>query len=523
MTDIFDARLAREIQYEKQRQYLDRYEDPSILRSRLLQAQRDAAKVPLSKPLLKQQKKRKTKVGRKKKTIKGETAREKRLMKIFEKGQRREPGQEEVKVVGDDALEKRRLDLQERQHREQLARDDIRLRAETRRHQEEMGIRRGELAAARADRAAARAAGGGGGAPAAGPVYHPPVYHPPVYHAPVVGGGGGGGARAERGDVPRGPPGRQAVRGTGWAVRAPAPEPEPRRRGGADPELEAVFAALPDFAKLQQDRDKLEAQRIEAWRARDDKFEQSRQLNLRADEEGRSRAAEENAKMRDELRQTMEAIRQRDKRIEEREAERDVLRRERRPSPERQSRRSHRSPSQPAARPRSPEQGAGELGTVQRDLINAADQWEEDVRRGFGRVGREPQERTTEWIGDQRNRIIGGRDPIDYQNWVRDHPPPSSPVGARRRSPPASPAVRAPSPEPQGSPPASPPVRRGSPVQSPRPGISRPPPSSPEGPSQMTPREQAAEQAHLLRQPQGGGRSQLVEEAEEELQRIGSP
>ena len=39
MTDIFDARQAREIQYEKQRHYLDRYEDPSILRSRLLQAQ----------------------------------------------------------------------------------------------------------------------------------------------------------------------------------------------------------------------------------------------------------------------------------------------------------------------------------------------------------------------------------------------------------------------------------------------------------------------------------------------------
>ena len=509
MTDIFDARQAREIQYEKQRHYLDRYEDPSILRSRLLQAQQVAGQVPLSKPLLKKQKKRKTKIGRKRK-LKGETAREKRLLKIIEKGQRREPGQEEVKVVGHDALERRRLDLQEQQHRETIAATGIQAALERQ-------LRR--------DLAAAAAAGGGGGAPAAGPVYHPPVYHPPVYHAPVVGGGGGGGARAERGDVPRGPPGRQAVRGTGWAVRAPAPEPEPRRRGGADPELEAVFAALPDFAKLQQDRDKLEAQRIEAWRARDDKFEQSRQLNLRADEEGRSRAAEENAKMRDELRQTMEAIRQRDKRIEEREAERDVLRRERRPSPERPSRRSHRSPpsEQPAARPRSPEQGAGELGTVQRDLINAADQWEEDVRRGFGRVGREPQERTTEWIGDQRERIIGGRDPIDYQNWVRDHPPPSSPVGARRRSPPSSPAVRAPSPEPQGSPPASPPVRRGSPVQSPRPGISRPPPSSPQGPRQMTPREQAAEQAHLLRQPQGGGRSQLVEEAEEELQRIGSP
>ena len=296
MTDIFDARQAREIQYEKQRHYLDRYEDPSILRSRLLQAQQVAGQVPLSKQLLKKQKKRKTKIGRKRK-VKGETAREKRLLKIIEKGQRREPGQEAVKLVGDDALEKRRLDLQEQQHRDQLARDDIRLRAETRRHQEEMGIRRGELAAARADRAAARAAGGGGGggAPPAGPVYHPPVYHPPVYHAPV----GGGGARAERGDVPRRAP-------------PPAPEPEPRRRGGGDPELAAVFAALPDFAKLQQDRDKIEAQRIEAWRARDDKFEQTRQLNLRADEEGRSRAAEENARMRDELRQTMEAIRDRE-------------------------------------------------------------------------------------------------------------------------------------------------------------------------------------------------------------------
>ena len=495
MTDIFDARQAREIQYEKQRHYLDRYEDPSILRSRLLQAQQVAGQVPLSKQLLKKQKKRKTKIGRKRK-LKGETAREKRLLKIIEKGQRREPGQEAVKLVGDDTLEKRRLDLQEQQHRETIAAAGIQAALERQ-------LRR-DLAAA---------------APAPPRINVAPVINLP----PVVGGGGAGGARAP---APRGAP-------------APAPEPEavpmgrsrartptkvfsPRRRkgrGGSDPELEAVFAALPDFAKLQQDRDKLEAQRIEAWRARDDKFEQSRQLNLRADEEGRSRAAEENARMRDELRQTMEAIRDREVRVDEREAERDALRRERRPSPERPSRRSHRSPpsEQPAARPRSPEQGAGELGTVQRDLINAADQWEEDVRRGFGRVGREPQERTTEWIGDQRNRIIGGRDPIDYQNWVRDHPPPSSPVGARRRSPPASPAVRAPAPKPQRSPRASPPVL------SPRPGISRPPPSSPEGPSQMTPREQAAEQAHLLRQPQGGGRSQLVEEAEEELQRIGSP
>ena len=91
MTDIFDARLARQIQYDKQRHagnliksekfYLDRYEDPALVRSRLLESQRLASQVALSKELVKKQKKRKKKVSKKIK-LKGETAREKRLMKI---------------------------------------------------------------------------------------------------------------------------------------------------------------------------------------------------------------------------------------------------------------------------------------------------------------------------------------------------------------------------------------------------------------------------------------------------------
>ena len=90
MTDIFDARLARRIQYDRQRHYkveavrdrpdpqqypdagryrgggyLDRYEDPALVRSRLLESQRLASQVALSKPLLQKQKKRKKKVSKK--------------------------------------------------------------------------------------------------------------------------------------------------------------------------------------------------------------------------------------------------------------------------------------------------------------------------------------------------------------------------------------------------------------------------------------------------------------------------
>lgn len=146
----------------------NRFQPQDINRIRLLQSQRLAGQVPISERLKKEQKKKKKK-ARKTKNLKGDLARNLTEQRRFVKGERRDKDTEEPRIVGDPKpvpvglgydpeIERRRLDIQQAVI-DQNRLDRIADRAEGRRRQEaELGVRRGELAAGRADRALIRGA-----------------------------------------------------------------------------------------------------------------------------------------------------------------------------------------------------------------------------------------------------------------------------------------------------------------------------------------------------------------------------
>ena len=116
-----------------------------INRLRLLEFQRLAGKVPVSERLKKEQKRRKKKARRTK-----QLREEPRIVG--------DPKPVPVGAAYDPEIERRRLDIQQAVI-DQNRLDRIADRAETRRRQEaELAVRRGELAAGRAERALIRAA-----------------------------------------------------------------------------------------------------------------------------------------------------------------------------------------------------------------------------------------------------------------------------------------------------------------------------------------------------------------------------
>ena len=163
-----------------------RFQPDNIDRIRLLQAQRLAGQVPVSERLKKDQKKKKKK-ARKTKALRGDLARNLTEQRRFVKGERREKDTEEPRIVGDPApvpagfaydpaIEKRRLDLQEAAETQRRLEVVADRREQARRQDAELAVRRGELAAGRADRALIRAAI----PPPAAPIVIPPAAAPVI-------------------------------------------------------------------------------------------------------------------------------------------------------------------------------------------------------------------------------------------------------------------------------------------------------------------------------------------------------
>ena len=141
-----------------------RFQPENIDRIRLLQAQREAGKKPITEKLLKQVKKTRKK-GRKTKVLRGETARNIREQRRFERGERRDRPEDEPRIVGeprntglayDPDIERRRLDIQAQQLADANLRALADRRAQAVAQERELAVRRGELAAARAERALER-------------------------------------------------------------------------------------------------------------------------------------------------------------------------------------------------------------------------------------------------------------------------------------------------------------------------------------------------------------------------------
>ena len=137
------------------------FQPENIDRIRLLAAQREAGKTPISEALKKQLKKTRKK-ARRTKALRGEVGRAVREQKRFEKGERREKPEEEPRIVGepkntgiayDPDIERRRLDIQERANQDA----NLRALAEARRDRiaqdRELADRRAARAEARAERA----------------------------------------------------------------------------------------------------------------------------------------------------------------------------------------------------------------------------------------------------------------------------------------------------------------------------------------------------------------------------------
>jgi len=168
----------------------NRFQPDNIDRIRLLQAQRLAGQVPVSERLKKEQKKRKKK-ARRTKQLRGDLARNLTEQRRFVKGERRDKDTEEPRIVGDPKplpmgaaydpeIERRKLDIQQATI-DQNRLDRIADRAEARRRQEaELAVRRGELAAGRAERALIRAAIPAAAPQAAAPIVIPPAAAPDI-------------------------------------------------------------------------------------------------------------------------------------------------------------------------------------------------------------------------------------------------------------------------------------------------------------------------------------------------------
>ena len=181
MSNLFERKESRELQNLRQRQAgsviqinpnlkgFTRRFDPDVSRAALLRAQRERA--PTSAQLeksvgVKAVKKLKKRRG---KNLRGETARNIREQRRFERGERRDRPEQEPRIVGDPApaaaaapvdpaLERRRLDLEEARDRNRQLDRAAQRRADQAAQERELAVRRGELAGARVDRAAAAAA-----------------------------------------------------------------------------------------------------------------------------------------------------------------------------------------------------------------------------------------------------------------------------------------------------------------------------------------------------------------------------
>ena len=127
---------------------------------RLRAAQIEAGKKPVSEKVVKQQQKKKKK-ARRGKQLRGEVSRAIREQKRFERGERRDKPEEEPRIIGeprntglsyDPDIERRRLDIMEQQIRDSNFRALADRRAAANRQEQELAVRRGELAAGRAER-----------------------------------------------------------------------------------------------------------------------------------------------------------------------------------------------------------------------------------------------------------------------------------------------------------------------------------------------------------------------------------
>ena len=137
-----------------------RFQPEQIDTIRLRSAQIEAGKKPVSEKVIKQQQKKKKK-ARRGKQLRGEVSRAIREQKRFERGERRDKPEEEPRIIGeprntglsyDPDIERRRLDIQEQQIRDANIRALGDRRAASIRQEQELAVRRGELAAGRAER-----------------------------------------------------------------------------------------------------------------------------------------------------------------------------------------------------------------------------------------------------------------------------------------------------------------------------------------------------------------------------------
>ena len=138
----------------------NRFQPEQIDTIRLRAAQIQAGKKPITERLQKQLKKTRKK-ARKTKVLRGETARNIREQRRFERGERRERDEDEPRIVGeprntglayDPDIERRRLDIQAQQLADANLRALMDRRAQAAAQERELAVRRGELAAARAER-----------------------------------------------------------------------------------------------------------------------------------------------------------------------------------------------------------------------------------------------------------------------------------------------------------------------------------------------------------------------------------
>lgn len=127
---------------------------------RLRAAQIEAGKKPVSEKVIKQQLKKKRK-ARRGKQLRGEVSKAIREQKRFERGERRDRPEDEPRIIGeprntglsyDPDIERRRLDIMEQQLRDANFRALADRRAAANRQEQELAVRRGELAAGRAER-----------------------------------------------------------------------------------------------------------------------------------------------------------------------------------------------------------------------------------------------------------------------------------------------------------------------------------------------------------------------------------
>lgn len=155
---------------------------------RLRAAQIEAGKKPVSEKVIKQQlkKKRKAKRG---KQLRGEVSKAIREQKRFERGERRDRPEDEPRIIGeprntglsyDPDIERRRLDIMEQQLRDANFRALADRRAEANRQEQELAVRRGELAAGRAERRLERERLAALAVPPPAPIVVPPAPAPDI-------------------------------------------------------------------------------------------------------------------------------------------------------------------------------------------------------------------------------------------------------------------------------------------------------------------------------------------------------